>query len=63
MPYSEKLTPELTNMPKRPKILLVDDSPLILMVIGQALEKEGFISRKAGNVEEAMRRLKMRSPI
>lgn len=54
MPYSEKLTPELTNMPKRPKILLVDDSPLILMVIGQALEKEGFISRKAGNVEEAM---------
>ncbi|GGA91374.1 hypothetical protein GCM10011500_03820 [Mucilaginibacter rubeus] len=62
MPYSEKLTPELTNMPKRPKILLVDDSPLILMVIGQALEKEGFISRKAGNVEEAMKALENEIP-
>ncbi|WPV02414.1 fused response regulator/phosphatase [Mucilaginibacter sp. cycad4] len=49
-------------MPKRPKILLVDDSPLILLVIGQALEKEGFVSRKAGNVEEAMMLLKNEIP-
>jgi sigma-B regulation protein RsbU (phosphoserine phosphatase) len=49
-------------MPKRSKILLVDDSPLILMVIGQALEKDGFDSRKAANVEEAMALLKNEVP-
>lgn len=49
-------------MPKHPKILLVDDSPLILMVIGQALEKEGFESRRAGNAEEAMALLKNEIP-
>lgn len=49
-------------MPKRSKILLVDDSPLVLLVIGQALEKEGFDSRKASNVEEAMVLLKNEVP-
>ena len=49
-------------MPKPPKILLVDDSPLILMVIGQALEKDGFATRRAANAEEAMALLKNESP-
>jgi sigma-B regulation protein RsbU (phosphoserine phosphatase) len=49
-------------MPKPPKILLVDDSPLILMVIGQALEKDGFASSKAANAEEAMALLKNEIP-
>jgi sigma-B regulation protein RsbU (phosphoserine phosphatase) len=49
-------------MPKPPKILLVDDSPLILMVIGQALEKDGFASSKAANAEEAMTLLKNEIP-
>lgn len=49
-------------MPKPPKILLVDDSPLILMVIGQALEKDGFATRRATNVEEAMILLKDEIP-
>lgn len=49
-------------MPKPPKILLVDDSPLILMVIGQALEKDGFATRRAANVEEAMALLKDEIP-
>lgn len=49
-------------MPKRPKILLVDDSPLVLLVIGQALEKDGFDSRRAANVAEAMALLKNEVP-
>jgi sigma-B regulation protein RsbU (phosphoserine phosphatase) len=49
-------------MPKRPKILLVDDSPLVLLVIGQALEKDGFDSRRAANVAEAMVLLKNEVP-
>ncbi|MEO3406869.1 fused response regulator/phosphatase [Mucilaginibacter sp. CAU 1740] len=45
-------------MPKSKKILLVDDSPLILKIIGQALEKDGFECLKAGNVPDAMEHLK-----
>jgi sigma-B regulation protein RsbU (phosphoserine phosphatase) len=49
-------------MPKLPKILLVDDSPLVLKVIGQALEKDGFVCRKADNAQEAMVFLKNEIP-
>ncbi|WP_223818186.1 fused response regulator/phosphatase [Mucilaginibacter rubeus] len=45
-------------MPKQPQILLVDDSPLVLKVIGRALEKEGFVCHKANNGEEALAWLK-----
>lgn len=35
------------------KILLVDDSPFILAIVGKALEKEGFLCLKANSVAEA----------
>lgn len=49
-------------MPKSKKILLVDDSPLVLKIIGQALEKDGFQCLKAGNVPDAMAHLKNEIP-
>lgn len=41
---------------------MVDDSPLVLKIIGQALEKDGFHCLKAGNVPEAMAHLKNEIP-
>ncbi|AYL95857.1 fused response regulator/phosphatase [Mucilaginibacter celer] len=49
-------------MSKSKKILLVDDSPLILKIIGQALEKDGFDCLKAANVQDAMEHLKNEIP-
>lgn len=49
-------------MSKSKKILLVDDSPLILKIIGQALEKDGFDCQKADSVPAAMEHLKNEIP-
>ena len=49
-------------MSKSKKILLVDDSPLILKIIGQALEKDGFDCQKANSVPAAMEHLKNEIP-
>lgn len=41
-------------MPVSKKILLVDDNPLVLEMMGRALAKEGFNCMKANSVAEAM---------
>ena len=44
------------------KILLVDDNPLVLEVMGKALDKEGFQCMKASSADKAMELLKKETP-
>ncbi|MES2275060.1 MAG: fused response regulator/phosphatase [Bacteroidota bacterium] len=44
------------------KILLVDDNPLVLMTMGQALGREGFICMKADSATQAMELLEKDIP-
>jgi sigma-B regulation protein RsbU (phosphoserine phosphatase) len=49
-------------MPASHKILLVDDNPLVLMTMGQALTREGFICMKADSAPHAMELLEKETP-
>lgn len=49
-------------MPLSKKILLVDDNPMVLEMMGRALGKEGFKCMKANNAEHAMELLKQECP-
>jgi len=49
-------------MPVSKKILLVDDNPLVLEMMGRALSKEGFQCMKANSAEHAMEQLKLEKP-
>jgi len=44
-------------MQKKGRILVVDDEPLVLKVVGRALEREGFEPVLASTGEEALRRM------
>jgi len=44
------------------KILLVDDNPLVLEMMGRALNKEGFFCMKAGSASQAMDLLEQDTP-
>jgi sigma-B regulation protein RsbU (phosphoserine phosphatase) len=44
------------------KILLVDDNPLVLKMMGHALSKEGFYCMKANSAGEAMKILQQERP-
>lgn len=49
-------------MPASKKILLVDDNPLVLGMLGRALSREGFYCFKANSANEAMELLKQERP-
>lgn len=49
-------------MPLSHKILLVDDNPLVLEVMGKALDREGFQCMKADSARQAMELLKKETP-
>lgn len=49
-------------MPASHKILLVDDNPLVLEMMGRALSREGFICMKANSAMHAMELLEKDTP-
>ncbi|TFF39569.1 fused response regulator/phosphatase [Mucilaginibacter psychrotolerans] len=49
-------------MPVSKKILLVDDNPLVLEMMGRALSKEGFECMKAASAQQAIQLLQQQLP-
>jgi DNA-binding response OmpR family regulator/DNA-binding CsgD family transcriptional regulator len=62
MTLSDKLTPAPCNPPPAQVILVVDDAPDVLHMLGEALLAEGYLVLSARDAGEALRRLEVTVP-